>query len=77
VFLKLSVPIFLLAALAAPAAASEPAARLDPSREARDQSPRAGRQAPAELVCRSVEVAGGEPAPMVCMTADDWRRSEQ
>jgi hypothetical protein len=74
VFLKLSASLFLTAALAVPAAASEP----QPRHEPRNQPPRVDRQAEVELVCRSVETAGGaEAPPMVCMTAADWRRSGQ
>jgi hypothetical protein len=54
--------------------------RHDPSREQRagQSAPRADRQAPIELICRSVSVAGdSDSAPMVCMTAADWRRAEQ
>ncbi len=82
VFSKLSATTFVLAALAAPiaAAASGPAQRSDSSREQRaaPPAPRADRQAPVELICRSVSIAGeAEAAPMVCMTAADWRRAEQ
>ena len=79
-FLKLSAPVLVVAALAAPAVASEPAPRSDSAREPRlaQPAPRAGRQAPVELVCRSVEIAGAsEASPMVCMSAADWRRAEQ
>jgi len=70
-----------LAVLAAPAAAaaSEPSSD-DRVREAgaTQQAPRVHRQAPIELICRSVEIAGGaEAAPMVCMSAAEWRRAEQ
>ena len=70
----------LLALLAAPsaAAAAEPSS-LERAREARTdrQAPGAQRQAPVELVCRSVEIAGGpaEAAPMLCMSAAEWRRA--
>ena len=74
VFLKLSATPFFLAALAAPAAASEPAPRQD--QRAAPAAPRAEREAPVELICRSVTIAGAsESAPMVCMTAADWRRA--
>lgn len=81
-FLKLSAPTFFLAALAVAgtAAASEPVPRQDPTREQRagQAAPRAERHAPVELICRSVSVAGdSDSAPMVCMTAADWRRAEQ
>jgi hypothetical protein len=30
-----------------------------------------------ELICRSIEIAGADAMPMVCMTAADWRRAQQ
>lgn len=81
-FPALSRTMLLLTMLAAPvaAAASEPQSRSDQARDqqAGQNAARAGRQAPVELVCRNIEIAGGaETAPMVCMTAAEWRRSEQ
>ena len=70
----------LIAAVAVPAGAfaSDPAKPADPAAErAAQNDPRAQRQAPPELICRSVEIAGSDSAPMVCMTASDWRRAEQ
>ena len=77
-FLKLSATMIFLAAPVA-AAASDPGARHDPSRDQRaaQAAQRADRQAPVELICRSVAIAGADTAPMVCMTAADWRRAEQ
>ena len=70
----------LIAAVAAPtgAFAADPAKPAEPARERAGQNdPRAQRAAPPELICRSVEIAGSDSAPMVCMTASDWRRAEQ
>ncbi len=69
----------VLAALAAPAAASEPEPRSETQQQrSSQQDPRARRQAPPELICRSVEIAGSRSAmPMVCMSAADWQRAEQ
>jgi hypothetical protein len=72
------IAILIAAATPAAAFASDPAKPADPARERVSQSdPRGQRQAPPELICRSVEVAGSDSAPMVCMTASDWRRAEQ
>jgi len=70
----------LLAALAAPAAAfaSEPPRRADPGEQRSPQAEARAQRDPApELICRSIEIAGSDAAPMVCMTASDWRRVEQ
>jgi len=79
VFPIMSRTLFLLTLVAAPiaATASEPSASV-PARDPRaaQPAPRADRQAPVELICRSVESAGADAAPMVCMTAADWRRAD-
>lgn len=76
---RLSRAALLLAALAAPAAASasEPARPSDPAQPSQRSDPRAERRAPPELICRSVEVAGSDVAPLVCLSAAEWRRAEQ
>jgi hypothetical protein len=82
VLLKLAGTGLLLAALSAPVAAAAigPAPRHDPPREPRaaQPAPRAERQAPVELICRSVEIAGAESdaVSMVCMSAAEWRRAD-
>ena len=72
----------LIAALTAPVAAAAfgPAPRHEQARELRpaQSAPRAERQAPVELICRSVEIAGSESdaVSMVCMSAAEWRRAD-
>lgn len=81
--LKLVTTGFFLAALAWPslaAGASEPASKEKPGEaRAERQAPRAGREAPVELICRSVEIAAAGPdaAPILCMSAAEWRRADQ
>jgi hypothetical protein len=68
--------VVLAAAIAAApcaASASEPPVQ-NGAGQARDG--RAQRQSP-ELICRSVEIAGATGAPLVCMTAADWRRAAE
>ena len=72
--LRVLLSISALAAPAAAAASDPDAAR---QREARPD-PRAQREAPPELICRTVAVAGPQAAmPLVCMTAADWRREAE
>lgn len=76
--LKTLTGLCALAVLAVPAAAPAfgPAAAPQPrsDRAGEEERPSTRRPAP-ELICRSVAIAGAdESMPMVCMSAEDWRR---
>lgn len=78
--LRICAALLTVAALAAPV----PAFASDPgtpgrSAEARGQreDPKPVPQVQPELICRSVEVAGTNAVPMVCLSAAEWRRIEQ